>query len=91
MIPFAPAQVFLAIEPVDMRKSFRGLSNLTRNILTKNPKSGCYFVFANRLQTLLKILYWDGTGYCLFCKKLKRSRIQWPKINAEEASVSLTG
>jgi transposase len=64
--------------PVDMRKSFNGLVALVQNALHDDPLSGGMFVFTNRRRTLVKAVYWDRTGFCLFAKRLERSRFMIP-------------
>ena len=70
-------KVFLAPGFTDMRKSINGLSILV-NGLDLDPFSGSMFVFCNRRQTMLKILYWDRNGFCLWHKRLERHRFSWP-------------
>ena len=53
-------KIFVALEPVDLRKSFNGLHGLVSERLGENPRQGALFVFTNRRHTRLKILYWDG-------------------------------
>jgi transposase len=53
-------------EPVDLRKSFPGLVKV---VLAEDPLSGSVFVFINRRGTLIKMIYWDRTGFCLFAKR----------------------
>lgn len=65
-------RVFLCTQPTDMRKSFTGLRALTAQGLGEDPLSGAIFVFINRRATLIKCLYWDRTGFCLWSKKLER-------------------
>jgi transposase len=55
-------RIHLAVEPVDMRKSFNGLWSAVGERLQEDPKSGALFVFINKSRTRLKLLYWDGTG-----------------------------
>jgi len=64
--------------PVDMRKSFDGLVALVQNTLLDDPLSGCMYIFTNRRRTLLKAVYWDRTGFCLFAKRLERGRFVLP-------------
>jgi len=59
---------------VDMRKSFDGLDALVRSQLQENPVSGALFVFINRRKTHIKILYFDGAGYCLWYKRLEQGQ-----------------
>jgi hypothetical protein len=55
-------KVFVAVEPCDMRRSFNGLHNAVANQLQEDPKSGSIFAFTKKRRSLLKILYWDGSG-----------------------------
>lgn len=66
-------------EPVDLRKSFPGLVGLVKERLAEDPLSGTLFVFINRRGTLLKSVYWDRTGFCLFAKRLERGRFRFPQ------------
>ncbi len=72
--PEGRIRVFVCRVPVDMRKSFDGLSALTRQFLGHDPLSGHCFVFVNRRATQMKVLYWDRTGYCLWAKRLERGQ-----------------
>ena len=79
MLSFSPAtRIFLALTPVDGRKSFNGLHCLVKETLQQDPISGFLFVFTNRSRNRLKILFWDGSGLCLFCKRLERGTYAWP-------------
>jgi len=71
-------RVFLAPGFTDMRKSINGLSILVDE-LELDPFSGHMFVFCNRRQTMLKILYWDRNGFCLWLKRLEKHRFRWPR------------
>ena len=64
MLPPA-VRIYVAVDPVDIRKSFDGLSEAVREVLRGDPMSGHLFVFRNRLGDRVKILYWDRTGLCL--------------------------
>ncbi len=74
----AQTKVWLAAGVTDMRKGFNGLSILAQNALEQDPFSGHLFVFRGRRGDLLKIIWWDGQGACLFSKKLERGRFVWP-------------
>ena len=82
------SRVYLAMGATDMRKSFDGLSMLAQSVLSQDPFSGHLFVFRGKRGDLLKILYWDGQGFCLFAKRLEKGRFIWPVT--KEGSVSLT-
>ncbi len=72
----AQTKLYLARDATDMRKSFRGLILLTEGVLRQEPVSGHLFVFLNRRQDLMKILYWDGSGFCIWYKKLEAEDTQ---------------
>ena len=71
-------RVYLAVKPVDMRKSFDGLVGIVRGTMQEDPLSGHLFVFVNRRGNYLKLVYWDRTGYALFAKRLERGRFAIP-------------
>lgn len=72
-------KVFVALEPVDMRKGFEGLTGLVGERLKEEVKSGALFVFSNKRHTRLKVLYFDGTGLWLMTKRLEAGTFSWPK------------
>lgn len=81
-------QIWLAAGITDLRRGFTGLSALVQTALEADPFSGHVFVFRGRRGDLLKVLWWDGDGLCLFAKKLERGRFVWPR--AENGTVALT-
>ena len=72
-------QVFVAVEPCDMRKGYEGLSALAGEVLREDVRSGALFVFGNRRRTRLKILYFDGSGVWMMSKRLEEGTFSWPK------------
>ena len=54
-------KIFLGVKPVDMRKSFNGLSAVVKNELERDPLDVAVYLFSNKRRTLVKIVYWDGT------------------------------
>jgi transposase len=72
-------KVFVALEPCDMRRSFDGLHNTVGTLLGEDPKCGALFAFTNKRRSLLKILYWDGSGVWALAKRLERGTFSWPK------------
>ena len=72
------AQVWLATGHTDMRKGFDGLALLVQETLKRNPHNGHLFVFRGRRGGLIKVLWHDGQGLCLFTKRLERGRFLWP-------------
>jgi transposase len=81
MIQVAPGtKVHLACRPVSMRSGFDGLAAKVASVLDCDPFSGHLFCFRSKRGDYFKILYWDGSGLCLFAKRLERGRFVWPPI-----------
>ena len=76
--PSAPMQVYIAPGVTDMRKAINGLSLLVSEQMELNPLSGSLFAFCNRKRDIIKILYWNRNGFCLWHKRLEKDRFQWP-------------
>jgi len=81
-------QIWIAAGVTDLRRGFMGLSTLVQSKLEQSPMSGQVFVFRGRRGDLIKLLWFDGDGLCLFAKRLERGRFVWPQ--ATSGSVSLT-
>src|SRR5437879_12747328 len=81
-------QIWIAAGVTDLRRGFTGLSATVQTVLEQNPYSGRVFVFRGRRGDLIKVLWWDGDGLCLFAKRIERGRFIWPK--AENRKVWLT-
>ena len=90
MILPAGVNVHLALGYTDMRKGMDGLATLVQETLKKDPFSGHLFAFRGRKATIVKILFWDGNGLCLFTKRLERGRFVWPRVYEPGGTVSLT-
>jgi transposase len=91
----ADVRIWLANEPLDMRRGFDRLAEHVRVILAQDPMSGHLFVFRNRSAERLKILWWDRDGYVIFYKRLERGTFQFPSarekpgLNGVEGSVAI--
>ena len=83
MIP-AGVQVFLALEPVDMRFGFERLAGLARERIGYDARSGALFVFIGKSRETVKILFFDGTGICVFYKRLDRGRFHLPDASSTD-------
>lgn len=81
-------KIWIAAGVTDLRRGFSGLSALVQTKLEQNPLSGQVFIFRGRRGDLVKLIWFDGDGLCLFAKRLERGRFIWPQ--ATEGSVSLT-
>ena len=86
--PRVGTQVWLVAGVTDMRRGFTGLSARVQTALEQDPFSGHVFVFRGRRGNLVKLLWWDGDGLCLFAKRLERGRFVWPQ--AEDGTVAMT-
>jgi len=88
-IALAPGtKVHLALAPVDMRKGFDGLAAAVQQILARDPFCGHLFLFRSKKADRLKLLWWDGSGLCLFVKRLETGRFVWPRV--EDGAITLT-
>ena len=78
MLVPAGVRVHIALGVTDMRKGLDGLAILVQGVLEQDPFSGHLFAFRGRKANLIKIVFWDGTGLCLFTKRLEVGRFPWP-------------
>ena len=83
----AATRIYLYRSPCDMRKSFDGLSGLIRSELGADPLSGSLFVFCNRRQSMVKLLYWDRDGFAIWYKRLERGSFNLPHIVASDGRI----
>ena len=81
-------RVWLAAGVTDMRKGFAALAAQAEQTTQQNPFSGHMFVFRGRQGDLIKIIWWDGQGACLFSKRLEKGRFVWP--SAKDGKIALT-
>jgi transposase len=83
-------RVFAYTHPVDMRKQYDGLYALVVSELNADPLSGDLFLFTNRRRTRAKVLLWDGTGLCIYQKRIERGRFASLWRGDEEETVEMT-
>ena len=81
-------RVWLAAGATDMRRGFDGLTAIVQERLGADPFGGHVFIFRGRRGDLVKLLWWDGDGLCLFAKRLERGRFIWPQ--ATDGSIHLS-
>jgi transposase len=81
-------RVWLAAGVTDMRRGFNTLAAQAQTSLAEDPYSGHLFVFRGRRGDLLKIIWWDQQGACLFSKRLERGRFVWPAAKDGKVSMS---
>ena len=77
----AGTRIWIVAGVTDMRRGFTGLSGMVQTTLEENPFSGQVFIFRGRRGDLLKVLWWDGDGLCLFAKRIERGRFIWPQAS----------
>jgi transposase len=87
MIP-ANTRIWIVAGVTDMRRGLTGLSAMVQTVLEQNPLGGDVYVFRGRRGDLVKLIWHDGDGLCLFQKRLDRGRFVWPQ--AESGRVSLS-
>ncbi|MGH8700589.1 MAG: IS66 family insertion sequence element accessory protein TnpB, partial [Burkholderiales bacterium] len=81
-------RVWVAAGATDMRKGMDGLAALVQTTLSENAFSGQIFVFRGRRGDLVKLLWFDGDGLCLFAKRLERGRFVWPQATSGTVALS---
>ena len=81
--------IYLGVKPVDMRKSFDGLSAWIHDQLQLNPMHHALFIFRNKRNDRVKCLYWDRNGFALWYKRLEKGTFKWPKSDTK-SQVSIT-
>lgn len=80
--------IWLSVNPVDMRKSFDGLSIHVQSFLQRNPLKDGLFVFRNKSGDKIKLMYWHRNGLVIVYKRLEQGRFKWPK--PDDKIMSLT-
>lgn len=88
MIP-SGVDVFLAVQPIDLRWGFDRLAGLISGHLERDARSGALYVFFGKRREAVKVLFFDGTGLCLFYKRLDRGVFRLPEGLGEGACVQL--
>ena len=82
------SRVYLAVGTTDMRKQINGLSILVQETMELDPFSGSVYVFCNRQRSIVKAIYWDRNGFCLWQKRLEKDRFRWPDTREEVVRIS---
>ena len=86
--PPAGMRVWLACGRTDMRKGIDGLAMLVQQVLNENPFDGAVFAFRGRRGGMVKLLWYDGQGMCLFSKRLERGHFVWPVTGTGRVSLT---
>jgi transposase len=85
-----PVDIYLCVQPTDMRKQFDGLWALAVDHLGRDPLRGGLFVFINKRRDRMKLLYWDVDGIAVWAKRLERGTFQVPQVEAGATSAVLS-
>ena len=85
----ASCRYYLYRKPVNMRKSFDGLSGLVQSELRKDPLCGAVFIFLNRRRNQVKLLLWEGDGFCMYHKRLEKGSFELPACTANETAMDI--
>src|ERR1022692_4681803 len=99
MLKLAPdTRIFMAVAPIDMRRSFDGLCAAVQEVLDQNPLDGHLFLFRGKRADRVKALIWDRNGLAIWYKRLEKGRYRWPardavslEITEQELSLLLDG
>lgn len=96
--PGSGTRIYVRCGVTDLRKAFDGLTRIVEEDLSRSITDGDFIVFCNRSRNRLKAIYWDGSGLCLFAKRLEGGRFAWPEsadaareITSAELSMLLEG
>ena len=89
MLNVGDTKIYLCTGYTDMRKGVGGLSLIASSLLSKQFSSGAMFVFRGKSADKIKILWWDGQGFCLFYKCLDSGKFPWLNVS-EKASIGIT-
>jgi transposase len=72
-------RIFARLGFTDMRKQINGLAALVQELRPEGPFDEAYYIFCGKTRKVVKILYWDRTGFCLWIKRLERDSFPWPR------------
>jgi transposase len=88
ILDWSSIRVFVKPGPTDMRKQINGLSILVADELHLDPFEGNLFLFCNKQRRILKIIYWDKNGFCLWLKRLEKDKFPWPSSQSEATEIT---
>jgi len=88
MLDVSRASIYVRPGVTDMRKAINGLAIIVSEQMAGDPLSGSLFLFCNRYRRIMKCLYWDRNGFCLWQKRLERDRFPWPQTEEAARQIS---
>jgi len=77
-------------QPADLRKGYDGLSSLVSSLLDRDPLDGDMYLFVSRNRKRAKVLYWDGTGFCILAKRLEKGKFSAPWKTSPDMPLKMT-
>lgn len=90
LIDVSRMRIHLKLGATDMRKSFGTLSLLVQGEMGMDPFADRLYVFCNRRHDIIKILWWDRNGFCIWCKRLEKDVFRWPVTEEEVKEIDGT-
>lgn len=87
-LDLSEVKIFIKPGATDLRKQQAGLAAVAQNIMKSDPFSGSLYLFCNRKRNLLKVLYWEKNGFCLWQKRLEKDTYPWPKDKNQAGEIS---
>jgi transposase len=88
IIDFNAVEIYLKPGPTDMRKQIQSLAVYVSDEIKGNPLSGNLYIFCGKNRKLMKVLYWDRNGFCLWQKRLEKDRFPWPRDEGEVRTIT---
>jgi len=88
MIFTKDTKIYIKTGYTDMRKQINGLAEIAQAAMPEGPLSGAYLVFCGKTRHVIKILYWDATGFCLWQKRLEADSFPWPEVDQTPSELS---
>jgi len=88
ILDWAKVRIFVKPGATDMRKQINGLSMLVAEQLAMDPLDGSLFLFCNKQRRILKVIYWERNGFCLWLKRLEKDKFPWPAKREEATEIS---
>ncbi len=82
-------KVFVRPGATDLRKQINGLAAMAQSLMGGDSLSGHLYLFSNHQRRLLKALYWDRNGFCLWQKRLEREKFPWPRTQEAAREISV--
>ena len=88
IVDLSKVSLYVRTGGTDMRKQINGLATIVQEEMEGDPFSGSLFLFCNGGRRILKVLYWDRNGFCLWQKRLEKHRFPWPENVDEVREIS---